>query len=182
MRIGIVFVTAMLTSAWAQEIKMPPAFDRLAAKAEESVDVTLDSNMLQLAGKFLSDKDADQSKAKKIVGGLKGIYVRSFEFAKEGEYSAADVDTFRAQLQAPAWSRIVGVTSKDGEKDEVYFMASTGSQIGGIVIIAAEPKEPTIVSISGAISIDDLAAIEGQFGIPEAVMKAVTPKGKGKEE
>jgi hypothetical protein len=178
MRIAIGIVAAMLTSAWAQEIKMPPAFDKLAAKAEESVDVTLDSNMLQLAGKFLSDKDADQSKAKKIVGGLKGITVRSFEFAKEGEYSAEDVDTFRAQLQAPAWSRIVGVTSKGGEKDEVYFKASTGSQIGGIVIIAAEPKELTIVNLSGTISLDDLADLGGQFGIP----KVELPKTKGKEE
>jgi|ERR1035438_1343120 hypothetical protein len=178
MRIAIGIVAAMLTSAWAQEIKMPPAFDKLAAKAEESVDVTLDSNMLQLAGKFLSDKDADQAKAKKIVGGLTGISVRSFEFAKEGEYSAADVDAFRAQLQAPSWSRIVGVTSKGGEKDEVYFKASTGSQIGGIVVIAAEPKELTIVSLSGTISVDDLTDLGGQFGIP----KVELPKNKGKEE
>lgn len=180
MRIAIAFVAAMLTSAWAQEIKMPPAFDKLAAKAEESVDVTLDSNMLQLAGKFLSDKDADQAKAKKIISGLKGIYVRSFEFAKEGEYSAADVDAFRAQLQAPTWSRIVGVTSKHGENNEVYFRTSAGSQIGGVVIIAAEPKELTIVSLTGTISVDDLAELGGQFGIPEVVLPK--SKAKGKEE
>ena len=180
MRIAIAFVAAMLTSAWAQEIKMPPAFDKLAAKAEESVDVTLDSNMLQLAGKFLSDKDADQAKAKKIISGLKGIYVRSFEFAKEGEYSAADVDAFRAQLQAPTWSRIVGVTSKHGENSEVYFKTSAGSQIGGVVIIAAEPKELTIVSLTGTISVDDLAELGGQFGIPEVVLPK--SKAKGKEE
>src|ERR1035438_5007726 len=181
MRIAIGIVAAMLTSAWAQEIKMPPAFDKLAAKAEESVDVTLDSNMLQLAGKFLSDKDTDQSKAKKIVGGLKGITVRSFEFSKEGEYSAADVDAFRAQLQTPTWSRIVGVTSKrEGENTEVYFKTSAGSQIGGLVIIAAEPKELTIVSLTGNISVDDLADLGGQFGIPEVALPK--SKAKGKEE
>jgi hypothetical protein len=168
----------MLASAWAQDIKMPASFDKLAAKAEESVDVTLDSNMLQLAGKFLSGNDADQAKAKKIVGGLKGIYVRSLEFAKEGEYSVADVDAVRAQLQAPAWSRIVGVASKGGSKDEVYFKTSAGARIGGLVIIALEPKELTIVSISGAISVDDLADLGGQFGIP----KVELPKGKGKEQ
>ena len=179
MRIAIVFVAAMLTSAWAQDIKMPPAFDKLAAKAESHVEVTVDSNMLQLAGKFLSDKDADQAKAKKTVAGLKGIYIRSFEFANEGEYSAADVDAFRAQLRAPIWSRIVGATSKrGGEIDEVYFKTSAGSQIGGLVIIAAQPKELTIVSITGTISVDDLADLGGQFGIP----KVELPKSKGKEE
>jgi hypothetical protein len=179
MRIAIVFVAAMLTSAWAQDIKMPAAFDKLAAKAESHVEVTVDSNMLQLAGKFLSDKDADQAKAKKTVAGLKGIYIRSFEFANEGEYSAADVDAFRAQLRAPTWSRIVGATSKrGGEIDEVYFKTSAGSQIGGLVIIAAQPKELTIVSITGTISVDDLADLGGQFGIP----KVELPKSKGKEE
>jgi hypothetical protein len=170
-------VAAVLSSAWAQEIKMPPAFDRLAAKAEESVDVTLDSNMLQLAGKFLSDKDADQAKAKQIVAGLKGITVRTFEFAKEGEYSMADMDALRGQLKAPAWSRIVGVTSKT-ENTEIYLKQAEGSQIGGMVIITAEPKELTIVSLSGTISVDDLSALGGQFGIP----KVDAPKSKGKEE
>ncbi len=178
MRIAIVVLAATLGTAWAQDIKMPPAFDKLAAKAEESVDVTLDSGMLQLGGKFLSDKDADEAKAKKLIGGLKGIYVRSFEFAKEGEYSAADVDALRSQLQPPVWSRVVGVTSKKGgEITEVYFKTSNGAQIGGLVVIDAEPKELTVVSISGAISPEDLADLGGQFGIP----KVELPKSKGKE-
>ena len=177
MRIAIVMVAAVLSSAWAQEIKLPPAFDKLAAKAQETVDVTLDSNMLQLAGKFLSDKDADQAKAKQIVAGLKGITVRTFEFAKEGEYSMADMDALREQLKAPAWSRIVGVTSKT-ENTEIYLKQSEGSRIGGMVIINAEPKELTIVSLSGTISVDDLSALGGQFGIP----KVAAPKSKGNEE
>jgi hypothetical protein len=178
MRIAIVFLAATLAAAWAQDIKMPAAFDKLAAKAENSTEVTLDSNMLQLAGKFLSDKDADEANAKKLVGGLKGIYVRSFEFEKEGEYSAADVDALRTQLQPPDWSRVIGVTSKKGgEITEVYFKNSNGSQIGGLVVIDAEPKELTVVNISGAISPDDLANLGGQFGIP----KIELPKNKGKE-
>ena len=177
MRIAIVMVAAVLSSAWAQEIKLPPALDKLAAKAQETVDVTLDSNMLQLAGKFLSDKDADQAKAKQIVAGLKGITVRTFEFAKEGEYSMADMDALREQLKAPAWSRIVGVTSKT-ENTEIYLKQAEGSQVGGMVIINAEPKELTIVSLSGTISVADLSALGGQFGIP----KVDAPKSKGKEE
>ncbi len=178
MRIAIVFVAAALTSAWAQEIKMPAALDKLEAKAAEHTEVTLDSNMLQFAGKFLSDKDADQSKAKRIVAGLKGISVRSFSFDKEGEYSSSDVDALREELKAPGWSRVVGVTEKNGERNEVYLKTSSGSQIGGMVIISAEPKELTIVSLSGDISVDDLAELGGQFGIP----KVEVPKGKGKEE
>lgn len=179
MRIAIVVVLAgALAGAWAQDIKLPPSFDKLAAKAENSVDVTLDGSMLQLAGKFLSDKEADEAKAKSLIGGLKSIYVRSFEFAKEGEYDSADVESIRAQLKAPEWSRVVGVKSKrEGDNAEVYLKTSGGTQIGGLVVIAAEPKELTIVSIIGSISPEDLASLGGQFGIP----KVDVPKSKGKE-
>jgi len=179
MRIAIVFLAAALGGAWAQDIKLPASFDKLAAKASESVDVNLNSNMLQFAGKFLSDKDADQAQAKRIVGGLKGIRVRTLEFANTGEYSMADVDAVREQLKAPEWSRVVGVNSKkDGENTEVYFKASEGAQIGGIVVISAEPKELTIVNLSGSISVDDLTALGGQFGIP----KVGVPKAKSKDK
>jgi hypothetical protein len=166
MRIAIAFL-ALCVSAWAQDIKMPPRLDKLAANAEETTEVTLDNNMLQFASRFMSGKDADEARAKKLISGLKGIYVRSFKFAEEDEYNSADVDAVRAQLQPPAWSRVVGVRSKNGENVEVYFKSSTGNQIGGLVVIAAEPKELTIVNISGNIQPEDLAGLSGEFGVPK---------------
>src|SRR4029077_2908975 len=65
--------------------------DRLAAKASETADVTLDGSLLKLAAKFLSADEPDQAKVKKLVVGLKGIYVRTFEFENEGEYSESHV-------------------------------------------------------------------------------------------
>lgn len=193
MRIAIVFLAGMLASASAQEIKMPPGLERLGAKAEESVDVTLDGPLLQFASRVLSDKDPDEARAKKIVAGLKGIYVRSFEFAKEGEYNQAEIDAFRAQLQPPTWSRVAGVkSSRGGENAEVYFKMATGGDIGGLVVIAAEPKELTIVNIVGTIKPEDLADLSGEFGIPKLDFGArrqtskqtpppAPPKSKGKE-
>jgi hypothetical protein len=185
MRIGIVFLAATLACAWAQDIKMPVGLEKLSAKAEESVDVTLDGNLLQLAGKFLSDKDADEAQAKKLIGGLKSIMVRSFTFSREGEYNPADYEAFRAQLQPPAWSRIVGATSKrDGDNSEVYLKVGEGSQIGGLVVIAAEPKELTIVSIAGSIQPEDIVKLGGQFGIPKLDLqqKKAGPKKEREDE
>src|SRR5579862_7335411 len=111
----------------AQAIKLPPNLERLAAKATEVVDVTMDANLLQLASRFLSDKDADEAQVKKLVAGLKGIYVKSFEFDKTGEYQEADVESIRAQVKNPAWSRIVGVRSqKSGDNAEVYVKTENG--------------------------------------------------------
>jgi Domain of unknown function (DUF4252) len=167
----------------AQELKLPANLDRLAAKATEVVDVTLDANLLQLASRFLSDKDADDAKVKKLIGGLKGIYVRSFEFEKAGEYLDSDVEPLRAQLRSPAWSRIVGVRSqKSGENSEVYVKTENG-KIGGLAILATEPKELTIVSIEGTIDPDQLSELGGHFGIPKIVTHPEPKSGKsGKDE
>jgi Domain of unknown function (DUF4252) len=166
----------------AQELKLPSNLDRLATKASEVVDVTLDANLLQLAGRFLSDKDADDAKVKKMIGGLKGIYVKSFEFEKPGEYQDSDVEPFRAQLRSPAWSRIVGVRSqKAGENSEVY-VKTENNKIGGLAIVSTGPKELTIVSIEGSIDPDQLSELGGHFGIPKVDTEQHKNAKSGKDE
>src|SRR6266481_2275861 len=95
MRIATLVLLACVAPLWAQEFKLPANLDRLAAKAENSVEVTIDGSLLRLASKFLSDQDHDQAKAKKLMDGLEAIYVRSFEFAGDGGYDMADVDAVR---------------------------------------------------------------------------------------
>src|SRR5438477_4796911 len=95
--------------------------DWLATSASNTVDVTLEGPMLRLAAKFLSGNEPDEAKIKKLVIGLKGIYVRSFEFDKEGAYSESDVATLRNQLRAPDWSRLINVRSRrDGENVDLF--------------------------------------------------------------
>ncbi len=182
MRSAVIALLALLPVA-AQEFKIPPSVEKLADKASEVVDVTLDSSMLQLASRFLSDKDPDQARAKKVVMGLKGIYVRSFEFDKTGEYDENEIAALRSQLRAPAWSRIVGVHSKkDGENADV-FIGNGGEQINGLVVLVAAPKELTIVNIVGQIKPEDLRDLGGNFGIPKVEFNATrkTDGGKAKE-
>lgn len=175
----LIFVTCVvLAPLGAQELKLPGSLDRLAAKASEVVDVTMDANLLQLASRFLSDKDADDAKVKKVIAGLKGIYVRSFQFENAGEYQDSDVEPIRAQLHAPAWSRIVGVRStKSGDNSEVY-LKTENSKIGGLAILVTEPKQLTIVSIEGTIDPDQLNELGGHFGIPKVDTRKENGRGK----
>jgi hypothetical protein len=151
----------------AQDVKLPAGIDKLAGKASEVVDVSLDGAMLRLAGRFLSNHDPDEAKVKNIVNGLKGIYVKSFEFEKEGEYAPSDLEEIRRQLRAPGWSRMVGVISKKGGENTEIYMKLDDDHVGGLVILAAEPKELTVVNIVGNISLDDLSSLGGHFGIPD---------------
>jgi hypothetical protein len=159
-------LTAGVTQA--QLLTIPKSLDKLAEKADDVVDVTLDPAMLGLAGKFMSDKDPEEAKTKKMVSGFKGIYVRSYKFNNEGEYSMADVEPLRAQLRGAEWSCIVNVQSKKSKENaQVCFHKGPNNSYDGLAVVATEPKELTIVSISGYIDPDKLGQLEGQFGIPK---------------
>jgi hypothetical protein len=165
----------------AQDVKMPANLDRLEAKASEVVNVQLDGALIQLASRFLSDKDPDEANVKRLVGGLKGIYVKSFEFEEKGQYSMSDVEELRAQLRAPAWARIVGASSKKkGENSEVY-LKTEGGQITGLAIIVTDPKELTIVNIVGSIRPEDIRDLGGHMGIPK-IDVGIDKKDKKEEE
>lgn len=177
--LGLMVTGVLCVPVWASEdIKLPVNLDKLAARATESVDVTLDESMLQLASKFLSKEDPDEVQVKKLVGKLKGVYVRSFEFDKDGQYSQTDVDAIRAQLKSPQWTRIVGVKSVKGDNSEIYIHRN-GDQIAGLVVIATEPRELTIVHIDGQINPEELSELGGHMGIPEIGKSKSKSRGTG---
>jgi hypothetical protein len=158
--LALVFAVALPASA--QQINLD--FPGLADRAEEVVDITLDANMLRMAAKFFSGKNADERALRDMIAGLQGIYVRSYEFAREGEYDLKLAERVKSQLGA-TWKPLVTVRSK--KKNNVNIYANMrGEAITGLVIISAEPREFTVVNINGPIDIDRLTALEGQFGIP----------------
>jgi hypothetical protein len=165
-----------------QDIKIPANLDRLEAKASEVVNVQLDGALIQLASRFLSDKDPDEANVKRLIGGLKGIYVKSFEFEDRDQYNKSDVEDLRAQLRGPAWARIVGASSKKkGENSEVYLKTEAG-QITGLAIIVTDPKELTFISIVGSIRPEDIRDLGGHMGIPKIDIGPDKKDKKDKED
>ena len=170
---GCAAVTARAQSARLQVSQL----EHLAGKASETVDVNIDEKLLQLTAKIFGKGD-DEAEIKRLIEGLKGIYVKSFEFEKEGEYGDADVESIRAQLRNSAWSRIIGINSRKEGSVEVYLMTN-GSQIGGLAVLATEPKQLTVVNIIGPIDLEKLSKLEGQFGVPDLGIEQPTkPKVK----
>ena len=156
----------------------------LAAKAKSNVEVELTQEMIGLAKGIFTPDSPDNAKMREMIGGLKSIIVRSFEFAEEGRYKIEDLTAIREQLRAPGWNKLVGVTEK-GELTEIYAKTDQG-KMAGLVIIAAEAKELTVVSIEGTLDLADLAKFGAQFGIPNIPIPGAPkpnpqPKGKGKK-
>jgi hypothetical protein len=164
--------------AFGQDINLLQ-FDALKSKASDTVEVNLSEPMLRMAVGFLSDNDAKQADVKKLVGSLKGVFVRSFKFDKEGQYSAADVEALRNQLKGAGWQSMVDVHStKAGGDNAGVYMRTDGKQMTGLVVLAFEPKELTVVNISGSIDPAQIQALSGTLGIPNFSV-GFDQKGKG---
>jgi hypothetical protein len=174
---GWIVALALPAMLGAQDISLS-LFTSLASKATEKVEVTLDGALLQMASMFMDDKDPEESKVKVIVGGLKGIYVRSFKFAKAGEFTDADLQAIRAQLKG--WSQIVNV--QQAEQNTGVYLKTDGKKIQGMVVLAAEPKELTVVNIMGSINLEQMRDLSGHLGIPEVGGAGQKPAEKKREK
>lgn len=168
-RIVIILIAALLTSAAAlaqNNSHFPVTLQKqLAARASNYTEVNLDRSMLQFASHFM-DKSEDAN-ARKLIQKLNGVYVRTYEFSKPGEYSPADLEAIRRQFQTSDWKPMVRDHSKDGSSNSDIYVKSEGNEILGMFILDAEPRELDFVYISGPISLDDLSAMGGNFGIPK---------------
>ncbi|HET9108034.1 MAG TPA: DUF4252 domain-containing protein [Steroidobacteraceae bacterium] len=144
-----------------------PDFPALGKRAAQAVVISLDSSLLHQASGFINESSgASSAEVTELLKGIRGIYVRSFSFAEPGEYSRADLGPVEAQLRAPGWQPVVSTHDvKQGKELEIYVRRS-GHRTDGLAIIAADPRQLTIVNIVGPIDLARLARLQGQFGIP----------------
>jgi len=162
-----IFLAATVAGA-QQTIVVPESWDRLAAKADEVVNVTLDKKMLNFAARFIHADEGDKDpEVAQLISKLTGIYVRTLEFKQDESFVDSDVEPIRVQLRGPEWSQIVHVDSKsDKEKVDIYVRMA-GDHTTGMVILSQEPKELAFVDLEGPISPEDLNKLSGNFGIPK---------------
>jgi hypothetical protein len=164
---ALLLLIAGAAAAMGQSAKLQlDQLDVLANRASDTVDVKLDEHLMQTTARFFSGKDSDDAEIRDLIKNVKGIYVKSFSFEKENEYSPAEIESVMSQLRGGGWSKIIGVTSKkDGDNVEVYLL-NIGDQISGLAVVSAEPKEFTIVNVVGPIDLEKLSKLEGSFGVP----------------
>jgi hypothetical protein len=139
---------------------------KLAARASDVNEVTMNKTMLKFASQFLDGKEKDDAEAQRLIQNLNGIYVRNYEFSEPGQYTPEDLKTIRQQFLGPDWNPMVKVRSKKGEGDTDVYVKMVGNEVKGMFVLNAEPKELDMVYISGSIRPEDLKELSGNFGVP----------------
>lgn len=151
--------------------------NHLENRARDVVEVNIEGKLLDLAKRVLVKvNDPNAKKVGQAINGLRGIYVRVFNFENENEYNISDVEEIRSQLNAPGWERLANVRSKrNNQKVDVYTMF-TGDTMSGVAVVISESKSVALVNVIGPIDIDLLAELSGKMNIPKIEIENDKPK------
>src|SRR5580765_912803 len=165
----LLIVGAACASVHAQDAKLH--FEHLSAletKARDVVEVNVDGKLLDLAKRVttkINDKDART--IGQAISGLKGIYVRVYNFAQINQYDMSDIDQIRNELNNPAWQKVANVRSKrNDQKVDIYTMF-TGDMMSGAAVVFSDVKSVAVVNVVGVIDIETLVELGGRLNIPK---------------
>src|SRR5689334_12777401 len=97
------FLALMLAAATASAQQLDlKVLDKIATKAKSATEMGFDEASLKAVTSKLDDKKGEQSAAKKAAEGMKGFFLRSYEF-KDGDFKVDEIKPILDQLKAPNW-------------------------------------------------------------------------------
>jgi hypothetical protein len=181
----VLAAAALAAPALAQTSPLPappPIEKELAARASNVTEVTLGKNMLTFASKFMNGKDEDEASVKQLIDGLDGIYVREYEFDKEGQYSPEEIDQLRKYFETSEWSPMVKERDRKNNETTDVMVKLVNGESHGMFILEVEPKELTIVLILGPIKMEDLGKLHGVAGLGAIGDMASNARDKDKDK
>lgn len=163
--VALMILSAACTLAQTLDLS---SLDKLASKAKEVNRVSLTGEQLRAALQMLPQDEnngANREQLRKLVSGLTSVNVRNFEFASKDQYSDADLNSVRSQMERmKGWAKIID--SKEAHERSEIFMLTENDRPMGLAVIAAEPTEVSVVFIKGALNLRDLGSLGGLMGLP----------------
>ena len=140
-----------------------PSLAAMQRDSVDSVNFTLGPLALRFMGFLGGDRDAHSTTEIKLFRGLHKVEIHSFEFAADHTYRQADLETLRSQLAAPGWRHVMQARDRGSDGDVDIYCAINQHKITRLVIIAAEPREFSLINITGAIEPDQIEMLRSGF-------------------
>ena len=177
--VAVMILSAACASAQTLDFS---SLDKLASKAKEVNRVSLTGDQLRAALQMLpqdENKGANREQLRKLVSGLTSVNVRNFEFASKGQYSDADLNSVRSQMERmKGWAKIID--SKEPHEHAEVFMLTEADRPMGLAVIDAEPNEVSVIFIKGPLNLRDLGSLGGLMGLPSMALGPVSHTAAGK--
>ena len=179
-----ILVLAMAATITAQD----PArlhFEKLnglETKARDVVEVNVEGKLLDLAKRVTQKLNDPKSKQiGEAISGLRGIYVRVYNFETENQYDPNDVNEIRSQLTAPGWEKLANVRSKKNDQKVDIFTMFSGDKMDGVAVVISDSKSVALLNVIGMIDIETLIELSGKMNIPRINIDRDPAPAKPKE-
>jgi len=169
---------------------LPAGIEQLGKTAEFHTDFTFDKTMLQMASGLVDGGDPDTRKA---IAKLNRITVHLYKYAAPGMYDPRQLDAIRQQYKAAGWNHLVStqshtanagpaagapapntatpgapvLNSLNAQGHTDLYIKFQGTDVVGMVVVQASPRNLNVVALSGDLSPLDLLHLRGHFGIPK---------------
>ena len=154
----------------------------LKERADEVVEVNLDGEHLERGSKLLAVRKGVSGSVKGLLGGLKGIYRRTYRFAGGKSYEDESVDAFREKMSGEeGWSPLLNVEDKGTKEAVTVYSYSQADGESGVTVVSQDPSEVTVVNIVGDIDIETLIEFGVQMSGPSTMEIATTELEKQKK-
>jgi hypothetical protein len=172
-KLMLMVLMAAATIAWGQQLDLK-VLDKVASKATSSTEIGMDEATLKATSASLDETNPNQVIAKKTVNGLKGFFLRSYEF-KKGDFKVDDIKPLMDQLKAPDWKRFLRNKEED-EWVEIWWHVTNGAA-DGMLLVSAENSELTVINALGISEPKDLAKLK-DLGVPPGIPSINAPVAK----
>ena len=158
----LVVLMMVASTAMAQQLDLK-VLDKFESKAKSTTHIDMDEAALKSGVTLLKNEKKDEALAKKSAEGLKGLFLRVYEFAKPGDFKLDELKPILDQLKAPNWASFLR-TREENEQTEIW-MHRTNGEVDGLLLIAAEANELTVINAIGLKNIGDLSKLKN-LGAP----------------
>ena len=143
-----------------------PSLAAMQRDAVESFNLTLGPvalGLIRFMSHFAGRHDPHSAEARNVLRGVHRVQIRNFQFATDHPYRQADLEALRAQLTSPGWHQMVQVRNRSTSENVDIYCALDNHTVIGLVIVAAEPREFTVVNIVGTIDFDQIGRLRHTF-------------------
>jgi hypothetical protein len=167
---------------------LPSGIEQLGKTAAFHTDFTFDKSMLQMTSGLVDGGDPD---TKNAIAKLDGVTVHLYRYAQPGMYDVRQLNAIRDQYKTAGWKHLVSKQSHpagaagsvtgpapavptapgpyavgaEGQTD--LYIKMQGTDVVGMVVVQAGPRNLNVVALTGDLSPLDLLHLRGHFGIPK---------------
>jgi hypothetical protein len=140
-----------------------PSLAEMRRDAVESTNITFGPLLLWFASRVIGNRDPQSAAVKSLLRGLHKVQIHSYRYNADHVYRQADLEALRSQLTTPGWHRMVQLRDRGANDDVDIYYALDNRKVTGLVVLAAEPREFTLVNIRGRIDMTEVAALCDTF-------------------